>query len=309
MVMQLLEDKFYTILFFVIGIIIFFVGFMRLRRKRIVENIPTSTVRGLALGLVELIGNARAISKSGKPFIGPVSGIECVYYQFQVERLVIAGKRSHWETIVEGNSEDRPFWFYDQTGTIPVFPKGAEFELSMGFEHVRSASKPLAPYHQAFLGRYHLTRYQNSTLLFREWHIRQEAVVYVLGTAKKSHDFMGNYKNELMRRIEALTKDKDRMAEVDVNKDGQISEQEWDRAVERIEKELLEESLASSQSQEGHDIIIAQGDEEKVFMISNSNQKELLGQLAFEVQAGIFGGLGLAVYTFWSIVQYLRSRF
>jgi hypothetical protein len=31
---------------------VFFFGFMRFRRKRLIQNIPTTTIRGMAIGLV-----------------------------------------------------------------------------------------------------------------------------------------------------------------------------------------------------------------------------------------------------------------
>lgn len=41
---------------FVGGIWWFFQGFQLFRKKQLIDNIPTSTVRGMAMGLVELSG-------------------------------------------------------------------------------------------------------------------------------------------------------------------------------------------------------------------------------------------------------------
>ncbi len=67
-----------AIICFCFGVWSFFDGFKRLREKRLVENIPTSTVRGLAMGLVELGGKAEntALLKS------PLTKTECVLYQY-----------------------------------------------------------------------------------------------------------------------------------------------------------------------------------------------------------------------------------
>lgn len=243
MIWDMLEDKFYTIIFFGIGIFFFFGGFMSLRRKRVVENIPTSTVRGMAMGLVELIGKAKTISKSNAPFKGPLSGADCAYYRFTVERLVRYGRRSHWEAIAKGDSSFCHFWLIDDTGRVAVVPKGADMRIALGYEFTRWGMKALPPNLQAFMDNYHLKGHAGYTLAFKEWHIQEGSQVYVLGVAKKSGDFLNEHKKKLANRLSELKKDPKKMAEVDLNKDGQISPEEWDRAVGRIEQELLEETL------------------------------------------------------------------
>src|SRR3989338_7313172 len=94
------RDIGYAAFGFGFGIWFFSRGFNRLRRKRLIENIPTSTVRGLAIGFVELVGKARRknILK------GPLSNSDCVLYRYSVERYEQRGKSSQWVTIAQGNS-------------------------------------------------------------------------------------------------------------------------------------------------------------------------------------------------------------
>ena len=63
------------------GVWSFFRGFKRLRRKRLIENIPTSTIRGLAMGLVELYGEARTKT----PLKSPLTKADCVLYMYKIE--------------------------------------------------------------------------------------------------------------------------------------------------------------------------------------------------------------------------------
>ena len=77
------EWQFWVIFGFGFGIVGFFWGFTRFRRKRRIENIPTSTVRGMALGIVELVGQARKFAL----FETPLSKKVCVFYKYIVERL------------------------------------------------------------------------------------------------------------------------------------------------------------------------------------------------------------------------------
>jgi hypothetical protein len=308
---QILEDKFYTICFLCIGIFGFFWGFTRLRRKRMVENIPTSTVRGLALGLTELVGKAEGLAK-GPLYVTPLSGLPCAYYRYLIERFVRRGRNSYWETVMEGDSTAHPFWLSDDTGRIMVFPKGAEMMIDARFNYYERIGVELPPEIVAFTERYHLRRrglLGAYTLRFREWYILDDEQVYVLGTAKKTQNVMPGHKEQLMKRIRELKADPQKMAAVDLDQDGEISSEEWDRAVAQIENELLEKSLEATKSAEPSDVVMAQGDVDTVYIISNTSQRKVLEDLTIEIALGIFGGSLMALIALWSLVDYLRLCF
>ena len=46
------DNTFVLLIFSGLGVFGFFWGFSRLRKKRLIEDIPTSTVRGMAMGMV-----------------------------------------------------------------------------------------------------------------------------------------------------------------------------------------------------------------------------------------------------------------
>jgi hypothetical protein len=61
-----------------VGLFLFFRGFRDLRRKRLLEDTPTSTLRAIAPGLVEVSGRAskapyKAPLRRGLAFITPIS--------------------------------------------------------------------------------------------------------------------------------------------------------------------------------------------------------------------------------------------
>jgi hypothetical protein len=75
------------------GFGLFVYGWMVYQRKRLIESIPTSTIRSLALGLVEISGQAQpAESLLSAPF----SGLPCVFYSYAVEERVGSGKNARW---------------------------------------------------------------------------------------------------------------------------------------------------------------------------------------------------------------------
>jgi hypothetical protein len=59
------------------GIYFFFRGFAFLRRKRFIADIPRSTIRGAALGLVEVSGKV----EGPYTIIAPLSELDCFYYR------------------------------------------------------------------------------------------------------------------------------------------------------------------------------------------------------------------------------------
>src|SRR3982074_366688 len=74
----------------VIGLYIFFCGFGLLRRKLLIQGVPSSTVRSAALGLVEVSGTATG------PYsvISPLSETECYFY-----RAILPRHRDCQETL------------------------------------------------------------------------------------------------------------------------------------------------------------------------------------------------------------------
>ena len=291
---------------FFLGVGAFFWGFMRLRRKRLIENIPTSTVRGLAMGLVELSG----IAKRDKLLRSPLTYTECVMYRYLIERYRSSGKSGSWVTVAQGGSLSLPFVLSDDTGSIPVFPKGSELILPVDFEFTTGWGKSLPANlenflvsnsirHRGFLG--------SSRMRFKEWYIRPEEKVYVLGVAKKTRESHAkDYTQELAQRIRQFKDDPEKMKEVDLNKDGEISQEEWHIAVSSIEKQLLEEEAKSIQGQDVADVVIAKGDTEKTFIISDYSQKELVQKLAWQAMLGIWGGMVLSLIMLAILLSYFN---
>jgi hypothetical protein len=59
-----------------VGDWLFFRGFPFLKRKRLIQNTPTSTVRGASLGAVEVSGTV----VGPYTLVAPFSGADCFYY-------------------------------------------------------------------------------------------------------------------------------------------------------------------------------------------------------------------------------------
>jgi len=122
-------------IFSLIGLFVFIYGFNRLRKYGLIQDIPRSKIRSLAMGLVEIHGQVKA-----KDFLlSPFSQSKCVYYRYEIQeyrRHTHVDSKGHthtsysWDTIA-GGEKRIPFWAKDETGEVYVEPQRAEFNLSL----------------------------------------------------------------------------------------------------------------------------------------------------------------------------------
>ncbi len=118
-----------SLLLWSFGFILLFLSFMffinAYQTHKQIQDIllvPTSNIRGLAMGDVEIRGKA-----VGKHYISPYSKTPCVAYKLLVKRYT--GKRNKkYETLIDDQVID-PFYIQDKTGKIEVDPYGALIRL------------------------------------------------------------------------------------------------------------------------------------------------------------------------------------
>ncbi len=166
------------------------------RRKRLVDNIPTSKTTGVFIGFVEVKGSAEA----ERPFRSYLAESTCVWYAWEVqerwERTVTEsytdsdGKRrtrtktkSGWTTVANGG-EQQPFYLRDDCGVIRIRPDGAKIEGERVFSRTVGRSDPLyfakGP-DREILNTDHRRR-------FTERAIPLHAALYVIGQARERED-------------------------------------------------------------------------------------------------------------------------
>lgn len=119
---------------FAAGLVLFVRGLLLYRKSLLVGDTPVTTVRGAAMGLVQIHGCAGSDFK----LAGPVSGMPCCAYKVKIERWV-EGNRGGWRRLRTDASLE-PFYLEDSTGRIRVEPDGAEFEAPESGRREVSAS-------------------------------------------------------------------------------------------------------------------------------------------------------------------------
>lgn len=124
----------------VVAVFALFASLRAFRRKRLIDNLPTSKAHGVFIGLVELKG----VVQCEQPLTSYLAGASCVYYAYQVEerwsRMVtttesdgrggtrtVTRQESGWTTVAS-SIESTPFYVQDDTGSILVRPDGARIE-------------------------------------------------------------------------------------------------------------------------------------------------------------------------------------
>jgi len=176
----------YGVLGFFGGIFFFYRGLSTLRLKRLIENMPTSKVRSIAMGMVEVYGEARPCNGRLR---SPFSGSDCVYYRYTIEEYRRSGKSSRWVTVRKGQSNNC-FYLKDDTGAVLVNPEGASIEIPMDNEYssgwgndpphcVNAFMIENGISHDSFLGF-------NKKMRFREYYIAPGDPLYVMGTAAEN---------------------------------------------------------------------------------------------------------------------------
>lgn len=166
------------------GAALFVFGFLALKRKRLIENLPTSKTRSMALGLVELKGRSVAWNCLNAPF----SGTPCVYYRYRLEEYRSQGKSSKWVTMRSGDSRHCPFYLEDDTGRVLVHPDGADGILNESYSAQAGMFREVPPGADTFLAALGFSCRTflgiEKKLRFTEWRIDPGQDVYVLGTCR-----------------------------------------------------------------------------------------------------------------------------
>ncbi|MBN1860216.1 MAG: hypothetical protein JW840_02010 [Candidatus Thermoplasmatota archaeon] len=166
------------------GIVLFVVGLYFQRKKQLIVDTPTSTIRSLAMGLVEIYGQVIPIKE--RLFKSPFTEKDCVYYLYTIEEYRSSGKSSHWVTIKKEEQRDL-FYLKDETGMVLIDPTGAQIEARKDFECQSSLGKDPPEQVIRFLRTRNLTHEGflglNKTMRYKETVIVPSDSLYIMGTA------------------------------------------------------------------------------------------------------------------------------
>lgn len=239
-----------------------------LYRLRTLRNTPTSKIASAAQGYVELVG-------SGQPFCDPplfstLRRRPCLWCRYKIEQR----ERNGWRTIDSGETSDS-FLLCDDTGECVVDPENAEI-ITQSYD-----------------------QWQEAGCRYTEWILIKGEILYVIGRFRTQ----GGSNQEFDKRAELsalLTEWKKNMpallARFDLNKDGELSIEEWELARQaakgEVEKMMVDVLTHPSTN------IISRSPDGQLFLISNLSGDRLSRRYLFwawghlTIFFGSLGGLG-----------------
>ncbi len=180
----------------VVALVCFVFAARAMQRRRLLDAVPTSKVRGIFLGLTE----AKAKAHRERPLVGYLSNAESVWYSYEVNEK---WSRTVTETTTDsqGNTQTRTrtesgwtsvaaetvapaFELVDETGSIRLVPDRAKIEPATVFSETCSPTDPL--YYEK--GPRRAVMNSDHIRSFVEKAIPLGAKLYVLGTARLRKD-------------------------------------------------------------------------------------------------------------------------
>ena len=177
-----------------IALICLVAAFHFLRKKRLIDDMPTSKTLGVFIGLAELKGTA----ESDKPLASYLAAAPCVLYRWKIEEhwsrtVTSVGAKgvpttrheSGWTTVAK-DEQITPFYLKDDTGVIRIVPQGAEIQDKEIYNKTLKRSDPL------YFSKGPSKEIANSDheRRFIETAILLHADLYVMGQSREREDMV-----------------------------------------------------------------------------------------------------------------------
>lgn len=262
------------------GLMIYIHSFVLAMRKRTIENCPTSNIKTMAMGEVEVQGIARAKHH----FTAPYSGLKCVYYEYKYYDYV-HGKNGRERRLKEwGMSGETPFYIEQDGAMVTVNPRGALIHSGRTETHRGNTVN-------MFLSSTHRNR--NSDSYAVETIIPVGTQLYIMGHASRRLISTVEKKKQYLDRLRELKTDKSRMSAFDEDLDGKISAEEWDKAKGAVREAMYLESLKGVDIRD--EIIISENPIGGLFYIADKEEEHLLASLSWRIPTFLVTGTVLII--------------
>lgn len=215
-------------------------AFVLLHRARVIEDTPTSKIRSAAQGYVELHGRGQLME--GLPIISPLTGIECTWYRYKVEKLEEKNSR-----VIQSGTSDDMFLLVGDTGRCVIDPEGAVVTTKTKQVWYEHGYPPMRRPHQinGILGRLMGGRYR-----YTEERMHNGEDLYAIGMFMSvgGHNETFNTEDEVRSLLKKWKQNKPVLLKhFDKNGDEDIDLQEWEAvrklAYQKIRKDQLERSV------------------------------------------------------------------
>ena len=182
----------------IVAIVALYASLHACKRRRLIDNLPTSKTQGVFIGLVELKGTTQC----EQPLTSYLAALPCVYYSYDIEEqwsrtvtteesdghggtTTVTRHESGWTTVAS-QTESTPFYVQDDTGHLLVRPEGARIEAASVFSETCTPMNPL------YYGKGPAGGIMNSDHVrrFSEKAIPLQAPLFIVGQARERQDIV-----------------------------------------------------------------------------------------------------------------------
>jgi hypothetical protein len=185
--------------FFLLSFVFVYRGNLKRKLARTIENTPTSRIRGIHNGLVEIKGTVESID--GMTLSSNFTGNPCVYHTWKIMVKRGSGKNSYWSTVAK-NTASVLFYIKDDSGVILVDPAKATLDIDDDVKEYSCIGDDPSLEIQSFLEREGIKWKglfgYNRNMRFKEKFLAPGDHCYILG-ATSQH----TYRNETWLREDA----------------------------------------------------------------------------------------------------------
>ncbi len=284
LLLQLEPDEFWPIMAFCITVCPFsFYWMMRwYKNARKIENTPTAKIRSAAQGYIELIG--QSLLMEGPKVTSPLSAKTCVWYHYKIEEKIRTSNskklsKSYWKVVEEQTSEEL-FLLKDDTGQCVIDPDNAEVITT----HKRTWYKPLEK------------RRFTEELLF------ESELLYAIGHFKSVANIEQKKIKEHITELLKLWKrePKELLNKFDSNRDGNVSQKEWERARKTAEWQVKQERKQQTKMDQLH-VLTNSSHTDQAFILSNIPEQKLIQKYKLKATFALVSFFSSGSLAIWAI--------
>ncbi|MDD2558197.1 MAG: GIDE domain-containing protein [Desulfuromonadaceae bacterium] len=261
--------------------------------KRHIDNTPTSKIRSLAMGMVEIHGRAERTHA----LVSPVSGLPCVYYRIKrYKRRHVRGSSmrhtlsgsgdNQWSLVSITSSSTVPFMVRDETGAIEIDPARADIKIRT--THAGTGAMSRLPFS--------VNEGKNANMRWVEELIPAGSPIYILGFARTQ--ITTPTQTEMLRQaLKDLKQDHAQLQQYDLNGDGHIDSNEWELARQATETQLLIDQLNQDQESNTRSYISRPPTGNYPFLIAETESElHLTRKLKYSTGLFLAAGLSLCIW-------------
>lgn len=277
----------YLVIGFALGLIGFslYRALHAFRRMRALADTPIAKIRSAPQGYVELRGRTQLMK--GDAIYAPLSGLPCVWYRYQIQRL---GRGTALLGVTDRGISDALFLLEDETGSCVLDPDGAEF-----IKATRDVWYSDEYGHRVF-------SLWGIGADFR--HIEQRILigdeVHAIGLFKTTGGYREppDTRREVARLLESWKKDPRRIALFDRRKNGRIDPDEWEAVRRAAHRQVQRQQLACFLEPEVH-LLSNPGNPGQPYLIAAVSEHRLIRHYQWQALLYLMIALATGVWLIW----------